>query len=117
MPNDNDNVRRRPANNNNARGQAPRAAGFAQAAPRQPTLAELQAKIAELEAANAALAAAKRRRPAISMKVSEKGGLSLYGLGRFPVTLYRGQWETILAMKAEIEAFILDNEADLAVKE
>ena len=114
MPNDN--TRRRPAANSN-RGQAPRAAGFAQqAAHRQPPLAELQAKIAELEAANAALAA-KRRRPAITMKVSEKGALSLYGLGRFPVTLYRAQWETILTMKEDIEAFIADNEADLAVKE
>ena len=55
----------------------------------------------------------------ISMKVSEKGALSLYGLGRFPVTLYRTQWERLLApdqVKA-ILAFITANQALLTVKE
>ncbi len=52
----------------------------------------------------------------ITFKVSEKGGLSVYGLGRFPVTLYRGQWERLFAARAEIEAFIKTNSALLAVK-
>ena len=52
----------------------------------------------------------------ITMKVSEKGGLSVYGLGRFPVTLYRSQWERLFAAQAEIEAFIKANASLLAVK-
>lgn len=75
----------------------------------------LQERIAELEAANAALKASKTR--AMSLKVTEKGGLSVYGLGRFPVTLYRGQWERLLAHAGEIEAFIAANAASLSVKE
>ncbi len=65
--------------------------------------------IALLQAANA-----PRR---LTMKVSEKGALSLYGMGRFPVTLYRGQWERLFAAKADIEAFISANASLLAVKE
>lgn len=52
----------------------------------------------------------------ITMKVSEKGGLSVYGLGRFPVTLYRSQWERLFAAQPEIEAFIKANASVLAVK-
>ncbi len=52
----------------------------------------------------------------ITFKVSEKGGLSVYGLGRFPVTLYRGQWERLFAARAEIEAFIKTNANLPAVK-
>jgi len=54
--------------------------------------------------------------PKIGMKVSEKGGLSVYGLGRFPVTLYRGQWERLLAITEDIKAFIVANDSQLAVK-
>jgi hypothetical protein len=50
------------------------------------------------------------------MKVSDKGALSIYGLGRFPVTLYRGQMERLLKAAPEIEAFIKANAALLAVK-
>jgi hypothetical protein len=50
------------------------------------------------------------------MKVSEKGGLSVYGLGRFPVTLYREQWEKLLDMADEIRAFIRDNGTSLKTK-
>ena len=53
----------------------------------------------------------------LSLKVSEKGGLSLYGVGRFPVTLYKEQWRKILDMAPEIEAFIKDNESRLKAKE
>ena len=49
--------------------------------------------------------------------MSEKGGLSVYGLGRFPVTLYREQWEKLLGMADEIRRFILDNDALLKKKE
>ena len=51
------------------------------------------------------------------MKVSEKGALSVYGMGRFPVTLYKEQWLRLLAMADEIKAFIEANEANLKSKE
>lgn len=53
---------------------------------------------------------------ALTMKVSDKGALSIYGLGRFPVTLYRGQWERLLDHAPAIRAFIATNAALLAVK-
>ena len=53
----------------------------------------------------------------LSLKVSEKGGVSLYGMGRFPVTLYKEQWLRILASAAEIEAFIRENDSKLKAKE
>ena len=53
----------------------------------------------------------------LSLKVSEKGGLSLYGVGRFPVTLYKEQWRKILGMAAEIEEFIQRNDGALKTKE
>ncbi|MBK8012922.1 MAG: hypothetical protein IPK13_16400 [Deltaproteobacteria bacterium] len=53
----------------------------------------------------------------ISMKVSEKGGLSVYGLGRFPVTLYKEQWLRLLDMADDIRSFIRDNEAQLKSKD
>ena len=52
-----------------------------------------------------------------SLKVSEKGGLSVYGLGRFPVTLYKEQWLKLLDMSADIRAFIAANEARLKAKD
>jgi hypothetical protein len=51
------------------------------------------------------------------LKVSEKGGVSLYGIGRFPVTLYKEQWVKVLAMKDEIEKFLQDNAHLLKAKE
>src|ERR1700732_2401503 len=53
----------------------------------------------------------------LSLKVSEKGGLSLYGVGRFPVTLYKEQWRKILAMAGGIEEFIVKNDSLLKTKE
>ena len=52
----------------------------------------------------------------LTMKVSEKGALSVYGLGRFPVTLYRGQWERLFAGSRDIQLFIEQNANLLAVK-
>ena len=53
----------------------------------------------------------------LSLKVSEKGALSVYGLGRFPVTLYREQWEKLLGMSDQIRQFIQDNDGQLKKKE
>ncbi len=52
----------------------------------------------------------------VSLKVSEKGGVSVYGLGRFPVTLYKEQWTRLLDMADDIRTFIKDNEGTLKVK-
>ena len=53
----------------------------------------------------------------MSLKVSEKGGLSVYGLGRFPVTLYKEQWKKLLDMSDQIRDFIQANDAQLKTKE
>jgi hypothetical protein len=53
----------------------------------------------------------------VRMKVSEKGAVSVYGMGRFPVTLYKEQWLKLLDMSAEIRAFIAANEAQLKTKD
>ena len=76
---------------------------------------ELQAELERLKSENERLKAGARK--GVSMKVSEKGGLSVYGLGRFPVTLYPEQWITLLDMGAEIRAFIDDNRSRLKWKE
>ena len=65
--------------------------------------------IAMLQAAN--------QPKALTMKVSEKGALSIYGLGRFPVTLYAGQWERLLAATDAIRAFMTANASLLATKD
>jgi hypothetical protein len=76
---------------------------------------DLKAEIDRLRAENEALK--KPVRGQMSMKVSEKGGLSVYGLGRFPVTLYREQWEKLLAMSDQIRNFIKENDGSLKKKE
>lgn len=75
--------------------------------------AALLARIAELEAE----VAKTKRKAQVSLKVSQKGAVSLYGLGRFPVTLYKGQWEKLLGEAENIKVFLEQNAADLAVKE
>jgi hypothetical protein len=64
-------------------------------------------ELARLRAENATLkanATAKAKGNPVRLKVTEKGGLSIYGLGRFPVTLYKGQWQRLIAFVPEIEA-------------
>ena len=80
-----------------------------------PTEEEMQAEIERLRTENEALK--KPARGQMSLKVSEKGALSVYGLGRFPVTLYREQWEKLLAMADPIRQFIKDNSHLLKTKE
>ena len=75
---------------------------------------EMKAEIERLRAENETL---KRPRGQTSLRVSEKGALSVYGLGRFPVTLYREQWEKLLAMNEEIRQFIVENDHLLKKKE
>jgi hypothetical protein len=81
-----------------------------------PTEEEMQAEIAKLKAENEALKKPVARGQ-MSMKVSEKGALSVYGLGRFPVTLYREQWEKLLGMSDQIRQFIQDHDEQLKKKE
>ena len=75
----------------------------------------LIAELAKLKAENEALKKAGSR--GISLKVSQKGAVSLYGMGRFPVTLYKEQWLKILDMSDVIRAFIADNNSALKEKE
>ena len=75
----------------------------------------MQQELERLRAENEALK--KRRNTAVSMKVSEKGAVSVYGLGRFPVTLYQEQWLKLLGVADEIKAFIEENKASLKAKE
>jgi len=75
---------------------------------------EMKAELARLKAENEALKTRGGR--AVSLKVSEKGGVSVYGLGRFPVTLYKEQWIKLLDMADEIRAFLKENDAKLKVK-
>ncbi|PYV43869.1 MAG: hypothetical protein DMG06_08910 [Acidobacteria bacterium] len=75
----------------------------------------LEHKLARLEAENTALKS--RRAGQLSLKVSEKGGLSVYGLGRFPVTLYKEQWSKLLAFAEEIQKFLKENDHLLKSKE
>ena len=77
----------------------------------QPTHEELLARIAVLEKAVANKAA-----KGTSMRVSEKGALSLYGVGRFPVTLYASQWRQVISAVPAIQQFLTDNAATLAEK-
>ena len=78
--------------------------------------ADLQAEIARLKAENENLKKGPARGQ-MSLKVSEKGALSVYGMGRFPVTLYREQWEKLLGMADQIREFIRENDSLLKKKE
>ena len=75
---------------------------------------DLKAELERLRAENATLKS--RGAKGVSLKVSEKGGVSVYGLGRFPVTLYKEQWARLLDMADEIRAFIGEHEAELKAK-
>ena len=76
-------------------------------------------KLARLEAENKALREqVDQRRPGqLRLKVSEKGGLSIYGLGRFPVTLYKEQWIRLLEHAEEIKSFLKENDPLLKAKQ
>ena len=77
--------------------------------------AEMKAELERLRSENAKLKS--KDSAGLSLKVSEKGAVSLYGMGRFPVTLYKEQWLRILASTSEIEAFIRENDSKLKTKE
>lgn len=76
---------------------------------------EMKAELERLRNENAALK--KGASTGITMKVSEKGALSVYGMGRFPVTLYKEQWLKLLDMSDDIRAFIAANEGKLKTKD
>jgi len=75
---------------------------------------DVKVELERLRAENAQLKRAASR--GVTLKVSEKGGVSVYGLGRFPVTLYKEQWTKLLDVADDIRAFIRANEASLKVK-
>jgi hypothetical protein len=72
---------------------------------------DLKAELERLRRENTAL-----KQTGVSLKISEKGAVSVYGLGRFPVTLYKEQWLKLLAMAEDIRAFIAANESRLKTK-
>jgi hypothetical protein len=76
---------------------------------------DLRAELERLKAENAALKT--RSSKGVSLKVSEKGGVSVYGLGRFPVTLYKEQWIKLLDMAEDIRSFLHEHDAELKTKE
>jgi hypothetical protein len=76
---------------------------------------DLKAELEKLRAENESLK--KRTAKGTSLKVSEKGALSVYGLGRFPVSLYQEQWLKLLDLADDIRQFIKDNQDKLKKKE
>jgi hypothetical protein len=76
---------------------------------------DLKAELERLKAENERLKSRSTR--GVTLKVSEKGGVSVYGLGRFPVTLYKEQWVRVLDMSDDIRAFIKENDAKLKAKD
>ena len=76
---------------------------------------DLRAELERLKAENATLKS--RSSKGVSLKVSEKGGVSVYGLGRFPVTLYKEQWIKLLDMAEDIRSFLQEHDAELKTKE
>ena len=75
---------------------------------------DVRAELERLRRENEALKAGATR--ATSIRVSEKGGVSVYGLGRFPVTLYKEQWLKLLAMADAIQQFIGEHDSELKTK-
>jgi hypothetical protein len=75
---------------------------------------DLKAELERLKAENERLKSQRGR--SVSLKVSEKGGVSVYGLGRFPVTLYKEQWAKLLDLSEQIKAFIAEHESELKTK-
>ncbi len=77
----------------------------------EPTYEELKAKVAELEKQQA-----RKRSGNLEFRVSEKGGVSVYGLGRFPVTLYYEQWARLLEASDRLKEFLEENKSKLKLK-
>lgn len=77
----------------------------------EPSYEELKARVAELEKKSG------RRSGNLEFRVGEKGGVSVYGLGRFPVTLYYEQWLRLLGAADELKAFLEENKSKLKLKE
>lgn len=78
----------------------------------EPTKEELLARIAELEKQGGS-----RRKGSLEFRVGEKGGVSVYGLGRFPVTLYYEQWVRLLDASKDLRAFLEENKSKLKLKD
>jgi hypothetical protein len=76
----------------------------------EPSYEELKARVQELEKTQA------RKRGSLEFRVSEKGGMSVYGLGRFPVTLYYEQWVRLLDQTEQIREFLEANKAGMKMK-
>lgn len=77
----------------------------------EPTYEELKAKLAELEKQG------PRRTGSLEFRIGEKGGVSVYGLGRFPVTLYYEQWNRLLDASDKLREFMEENKSRLKLKE
>jgi hypothetical protein len=75
---------------------------------------DVSAELERLREENARLKARQERN--VALKVSQKGALSVYGLGRFPVTLYKEQWSKLLGMADEIREFLREHDAELKAK-
>jgi hypothetical protein len=78
---------------------------------------DMKSELERLRAENEALKNKKSASGTLSMKVSEKGALSVYGMGRFPVTLYKEQWLKLLGIADELKKFIAENDSRLKTKE
>jgi hypothetical protein len=78
----------------------------------EPSYEELKARLAELEKQQG-----PRRTGSLEFRVGEKGGVSVYGLGRFPVTLYYEQWIRLLDASADLRAFLEKNKSRLKLKD
>jgi hypothetical protein len=77
----------------------------------EPSYEELKARVAELEKKGA-----PRRTGSLEFRVGEKGGVSVYGLGRFPVTLYYEQWVRLLDASSDLRKFLEENKTDGKLK-
>ncbi len=79
-----------------------------------PKLTTMELELERLKAENERLKKASERK--LTLKVSEKGGLSVYGMGRFPVTLYKEQWQKLADLMPQVLDFIKDNDGALKAK-
>ncbi len=77
----------------------------------EPSYEELKARVQELERQTS-----RQRSKELEFRVSEKGGVSVYGLGRFPVTLYYEQWMRLLGVAQQLQRFLAENKSRLKLK-